>query len=245
MKIIITGMNGTVAPVLAAHLQQHGHSVTAWNRNEVPPDHEAAVEDHVARVRPDAICHLANGSATWAETLARSCHAMGARFLYTSSVSVFSTAQSGPFTIDHAPQPTDEYGRYKLECEQRVRAVNANAVVARLGWQIGTSAGSNNMIDYLTRKHDAGGEIDASENWLPACSFLSDTVAALAALLVDGNARGIYHFESNPGLSFFEIATRLNARDRRGWNIRRTTEPRWDQRLIDPRVRLASLTARL
>ena len=238
-------MNGTVAPVLAEHLQRQGHSVVAWNRAEVPPDDNSAVADHVARLRLDALFHLANGSATWAETLARSCAALEARFVYTSSVSVFSMGQSGPFAVDHEPQPTDDYGRYKLECEQRIRAASANAVVARLGWQIGRSAGSNNMLDYLTRTHDAAGRIDASENWLPSCSFLVDTAAALSALLDDAHAGGIYHLEGNTGLTFFEIATRLKALHSAQWNVRAAAEPAWDQRLHDQRIGVAPITARL
>jgi dTDP-4-dehydrorhamnose reductase len=245
LKIIVTGINGTVAPVLGRELATRSHSVIAWDRSAVPPDDGAACEQFIDALQPEALCHLATGSAAWAEMLARECAAAGIRFLFTGSVSVFSIAQHGPFTVDVEPQPTDDYGRYKLECEQRILAVNAQAVVARIGWQIADRAGSNNMVDYLTRTNAAAGAIDASENWQPACSFLPDSAAALTELLFDRNACGIYHVDGNPGLSFFEIATRLNERHGRAWKVRRVAEPNWNQRMIDARVRVTPISERL
>ena len=245
MKIIVTGMNGTVAPPLAARLREAGHSIIAWNRSEVPPDDAVAIEDFMNCTQPGVLCHLATGSAEWAEMLARTLARRRARLLYTSSVSIFSAEQRGPFTTDAEPKPADEYGRYKRDCEERILAVNPGAVIARLGWQIGEAAGSNNMVDYLARTNAAQNGIDASANWLPACSFLQDTAVALATLLCDVDTRGIYHLDANPGLSFFEIASRLNDRHGGVWNVWRTTEPHWDQRLIDERIRLAPITERL
>ena len=234
-------MNGTVAPVLAQRLREEGHIIVAWKRNEVPPDDRAAVEHYVAWVRADALCHLATGSPEWADSLARS----GVRLLYTGSVSIFSGEQRGPFTVDAEPQPNDDYGRYKLECERRIIAANSRAVVARIGWQIGDAAGSNNMVDYLTRTNAEQGSVDASENWLPACSFLADTAAALAKLLCNPDAHGVYHLDGNPGLSFFEIAQRLNKRLGSRWNIRPAAKPDQDQRLVDTRMSVAPITRRI
>jgi dTDP-4-dehydrorhamnose reductase len=242
MNVIITGMNGTVAPVLADQLRQLGHFVSAWDRQQVPPENTS---EFLAEAKPEAVCHLATGPADWAEALARSSAEIGAKFLYTSSVSVFSAQQQGPFTIEAEPEPLDDYGRYKRECEQRVLAANRQAVVARLGWQIGDSAGSNNMVDFLVRAQQAEGCIGASNRWLPACSFLADTAAALAGLLDSAGARGIYHLDGNTGLTFFEVAQRLNARHGGTWRIYKTAEPDQDQRLIDHRISVGSIAARL
>ena len=38
MKIIVTGMNGTVAPYAAKALMERGHTVVPWNRQAVPTD---------------------------------------------------------------------------------------------------------------------------------------------------------------------------------------------------------------
>ncbi|MFM8232056.1 MAG: sugar nucleotide-binding protein, partial [Chthoniobacterales bacterium] len=123
-KVIITGMNGTVAPVLAEELRGRGCEVVAWDRGAVAPDDREAVARFIREVKPSAIVHCAMGSAQWAEDMARVCAEEGSKFLYVSSASVYGTQQQGPFTIDDVPEPCDDYGRYKLECEQRVRAAN-------------------------------------------------------------------------------------------------------------------------
>lgn len=238
-------MNGTVAPVLAEHLESSGHVVAAWDRRAVPPDDDHAVRNHVVSRHPDAIFHLATGSADWAETLARAAAEVGARFIYTSSVSVFGPTQQGPFTTETEPQPADDYGRYKLECERRVLAANAAAVVARIGWQIGDGPGSNNMVDYLARAQQTHGRVEASDRWLPSCSFLQDTAAALVDLMSEAEPRGICHFEGNPGMSFLEIATRLNELHGRAWNVVRANEPVQDQRLAATPGAVAPITERL
>ena len=244
MRILITGMNGTVAPALAAHLRHTDRSIVAWNRSLIPVDPFEAGRDFIVRTRPDCFIHLAMGSPIWAEKIARTCGEQGITFLFTSSVSVYSNRQKGPFAIHSVPQPDDDYGRYKLECEQRVRAANPEALIARLGWQIGTAPGSNNMIDYLETTHNREGHIAASRHWYPACSFLQDTAAALDQL-IQNHPAGLYHLDANPGLSLFDIATRLNEIHGSRWKVVRAEEPTWNTRMTDARIQTSSIAERL
>jgi dTDP-4-dehydrorhamnose reductase len=244
MRVLITGMNGTVAPVLAAELQKAHAEVTPWDRAAVAVDHFDSVREFILQTRPDACLHLAMGGPEWAEWMARVCKDERISFLYTSSVSVFANTQRGPFGTDVAPQPDDDYGRYKLDCEQRVRAAYPDALVARLGWQIGTAPGSNNMIDYLEKTHRAEGAIRASRCWVPACSFLEDTAVVLAGLL-RGQPGGLYHVDGNPGWSLYDIAVRLNTIHGSRWQVIPADEPDWDTRMTDHRITTPSIVDRL
>ena len=179
-KILITGMNGTVAPVLAEELRRRGSEVAAWDRAVVSPDDREAVARFIRDVKPSALVHCAMGSPQWAEDMAQLCAEEGCKFLYVSSASVYGTQQQGPFTVEDKPEPSDDYGRYKLECEQRVRAANDQAIIVRIGWQIALRRGGNNMVEHLARKQEEQGHITASTEWFPACSFLEDTARALA-----------------------------------------------------------------
>lgn len=240
MKVLVTGMNGTVAPVLARHLSAAGHTVVPWNRADVSPDDLSAVRAFVERTAPDWLFHLAMGSPAWAETMAQTCGERGTKFLFTSTVSVYAHTQRGPLTIDVQPEPNDDYGRYKLECEQRVRAANPKSQLARLAWQIGTAPGSNNMIDYLDRTAREKGRIEASTKWYPACAFLEDTAEALTTLMTS-KREGLYHLDGNPGLNFFEIATNLNRLRGNPWTIVPAQEPSQDNRMQDRNVVVRSI----
>ncbi|MFM8682680.1 MAG: sugar nucleotide-binding protein [Chthoniobacterales bacterium] len=239
-KVIITGMNGTVAPVLANELRGRGCGVVAWDRGAVSPDDGEAVARFIREVKPSAIVHCAMGSAQWAEDMARVCADEGSRFLYVRSASVYGTQQQGPFTVNDAPEPCDDYGRYKLECEQRVRGANDQAILVRIGWQIALRRGGNNMVEHLAQKQAEHGHIDASTEWVPACSFLEDTARGLAGAL-DGVPPGLYLLDGNPGWSFWQIACALNRAMEGGWDVRESKDFTWNNRMVDNRLGIISI----
>jgi len=244
MRALVTGMNGTVAPVVAERLRREGFEVVAWDRAEVPPDDAGAVRDFVARTRPDWLVHAATGSPDWTATLAVECARASIGFLHTSSASVFSGRGTGPRSLDAEPDATDDYGRYKIECERRVARANPYALVVRIGWQIGERPGGNNMLTYLADAQARDGSVRASTRWFPACSFLTDTADALTDLMAR-RAEGLYQADGNPGMTFFEIATALNRMQGEPWTVVASDEPVLDHRMVDSRVRIASVTNRL
>ena len=243
-KVLLTGMNGTVAPVLAEELRGRGCEVVAWDRDAVSPDDREAVARFIREVKPSALVHCAMGSPQWAEDMARVCAEEGSKFLYVSSASVYGTQQQGSFTIEDTPEPSDDYGRYKLECEQRVRAANADARIVRIGWQIALRRGGNQMTEYLAQRQAEHGYIAASTEWFPACSFLEDTARVLAEV-VDDAVAGLYLLDGNPGWNFWDIATALNSATGQHWEVRRCCDFKWDNRLVDKRLPAISLTRAL
>lgn len=243
MKVLVTGMRGTVAPVLAQALQAGGDSVAPWDRSRHPVDDPDAVRFFIHAETPDLFCHLAMGSPDWTEWAAQACAEKNVPFLYVSSVSIYGAAQTGPFTPADLPVPDDDYGRYKLECERRVRAVHPRAHVVRIGWQIGDRPGGNQMVDYLDRASREQGRIDASIRWFPGCSFLPDTADALVHI-AKKLPPGLYHLDGNPGLNFFEIASALNVLLGRPWNVAAVAGLVQNRRMVDPRVPVASIQTR-
>lgn len=243
MKAIITGLSGTVAPVLARTLVDAGHTVIPWDRSRVPTDNRQAISDFMNSEHPDWFFHLATGSPDWAEAVARVCARQKVKFLFTSSVSVFASAQRGPFTVDSLPQPDDAYGNYKLECEKRVCATHPEALVVRLGWQIGKTPGANHMVDYLDRTFRMESHIAASTNWYQACSFLEDTTGSLKYIMETLTA-GVYHVDGNPGLNFYEIAMGLNRLLGEPWIVTPSGSPVQNNLMQDKHFQVSPITHR-
>lgn len=244
MTWLITGLGGTLGPILKARLEGRGMTVVGWDRAAHPPDNPDAVRCFVEESSPEVIAHLALGDPAWAEELARLARERGCVMLYTSSVSVFGGRQRGPFESRDRPEPDSDYGRYKLQCEEAILAANPGARVARIGWQIGMRPGGNHLVDFLAREMAAKGRIEASRRWFQACSFLEDTADALIALAGAG-AGGVYHLDGNPGLSFFKIVMGLNLMLQAGWVIHPSDTPDLDNRLRDGRISVRPITARL
>ena len=240
MRYLITGLNGTVAPAIAQALTARGAKVIRWDRIEVPTNDPYAVEQFIRTQQPDWFFHVATGSPDWAESIAVACARFQVPLLFTSSVSVFGPHQTAPLTPATLPQAEDDYGRYKRECEDRMRAAYPQLVIARLAWQIGDAPGSNTMTDYLARQA-AQGLIAASEQWYPACAFLEDTATTILEL-ADAARPGIYHLDANPGWSFYTIAHKLQQKLATDWQIVPVQEPVFDNRMVDQNISMRSIS---
>ncbi|MFO0840517.1 MAG: sugar nucleotide-binding protein [Phycisphaerae bacterium] len=256
MRALLTGRNGTVGGALSAALAARGVEVVAYPRGERPLDDPVAVRDTLAAVEPHVVFHLAIASrptglanegwrinVEWPTRLAECCAAAGIRLVFTSTVMVFSDAARGPFAIDSTPDRADGYGYEKRIAEQRVRAAHPAAAVVRLGWQIGAAPGGNQMLSYFDQQSQQHGVVRASTRWLPACSFLEDSAAAL--LRAAEMPGGLYQFDSNRRWSFFEIAGALNRRAGNAWRIEPTSDFVYDQRMLDERLIAPPLDIRL
>ena len=256
MKTIITGSNGTVGSALKQQLLKHDWEVVGWNRSQIPIDDYHAMESFIRDQNPDVVFHLAVASTStgrenedwlvnyeWTSELAWITHILNIKFIFTSSVMVFTDDAIGPFTIESIPDAISGYGHVKLQAEQRVFYQNTDTIVARLGWQIGDTSGSNNMIDFFENQMVDHGVIHASIKWYPSCSFVPDTASALRQLSTFEG--GLYLLNANPKWTFYEIACALNIKHGNKWKIEPTDDFVYDQRMIDDRVPITPLSYHL
>ena len=247
MKWMITGLGGTLAPVLAREAASLGVEVIGWKRDEVPPEDIAASQAWLQAVRPDAIAHLGMGGPEWAGRLAAYAARHDLPFVFTSTAMVFHHVPDGPHAPQDARTAQDGYGQYKIACEDAVRSAHGGATIARIGWQIDPTQPGNNMLMALDQWQASQGHVGASRRWKPACSFMADTAQSLAGLLRRPVA-GIVHLDSNAdeGHSFLEIVLALRASfGRAHWLVQPQVDYVHDQRVLGGEARLAALSRRL
>ncbi len=127
--------------------------------------------------------------------------------------------------------------------EEKIFYQNPQTYVIRLGWQIAETPGSNNMVDYAENEMKTKGEITASRKWLPACSYISDTVHLL--FKISQMQFGLYMINSNDHWNFFEIISAINNKYNFNWNVIPTEDFEFDQRLLDDKIRTPSLNHHL
>ena len=245
MRVLLTGGNGTVAPKFTAVANAAGHQIIGWDRELVDPSDRAAVDWFLGQTNPDAIVHMAFGAESWAGQLAGYAGHRDVPFVFTSTTMVFDERPDGPYTISSPRTSTNDYGRYKIRCEDDIWNANAGAMIARLGYQIDPDGLGNNMVAHADAHNEKVGFIRASTIWLPSCSFMVDTAAALLDL-IERPERGLHHLDSNAraALSYYEIVTRLSHLLGRNWTIEAAEFPDHDQRLIDS-VRITPIERRL
>ena len=132
MKALITGASGTLGTALCKHLQNQAIEVVAWDRKTVPIHDYQTMEAFVRSVQPDLLFHLATNSKPsgrpnedwqvnyeWTSELAWISRQLQIRFIFTSSVMVFTDDAKGPFTLESIPDAKEGYGYQKLQAEHR------------------------------------------------------------------------------------------------------------------------------
>lgn len=206
------------------------------------PDACRAFIDSVA---PDGVVHLAFGAEAWAGLLAGEARERGIPFVFSSTAMVFAERPNGPYPTTAARNASDDYGRYKVRCEDTVRGASAEAMIVRLAYQIDPDGVGNNMVAHLDAAAESGAPVHASTRWVPACAFLDDTAAALLSFLTDPEP-GVHHLDGNAATAwtYHQIVTALREELGRSWRIVPTERPDHDQRLAGSR-RMAGLDARL
>ncbi|MCR3905773.1 MAG: sugar nucleotide-binding protein [Tenericutes bacterium] len=240
MKVMITGLNGTVAPEVAKYFFSKGAEIIQYKRDEVTVENEMAIHSFLLEHKPDYFLHFAMGSPEWAGLLAKLTKELNIQFAYISTVSVYSGKQTAPITIDHQPDAEDEYGAYKIVSEKKVLKNNPNSFILRIGWQIGTRPGSNNMIDFLYKQMEAHQVIKASTKWYPSCSFMEDTSAAIFDT-INNLKPDTYLINSNDSFSFYEIANYLST-IHKNLKVEKTDDFAQDVRMIDERVHIKKMS---
>jgi dTDP-4-dehydrorhamnose reductase len=239
MKVMVTGLNGTLAPHVAQALKAAGHQVIAWDRTQLDPNAAAPSETrhYLEAQAPEGIVHLAMGAESWAAAMAGFMAERGGPFVFTSTAMVFDAASGGPHHVQDARTAQDEYGRYKIRCEDAVFAANPAAAIARIGWQIDAETlKGNNMAAQLQAQANTG-PIRASRTWTPATSLMPVTAAGLThlfTLATTGKAAGLHHLDSNAqtSLTFPQIVKGLARHLNQTWAIEETDDYTHDQRLM-------------
>jgi len=256
MKAIVTGASGTLGQVLTRHLEAHNWQVTAWERRRYPVGDWETSKAFLDGEEPHAIFHLASDADSsgieketwlvnveWSRWLAAQALAGSALFVFTSSVMVWSDQAMGPFTLQSASDVQTGYGHEKRQAEIAVLDANPDAVVTRLGWQMGHAVGGRHMLDHIEQHLAQHGKLSASQAWFPACSFLEDTAAALLRLCaLPGD---IYLLDSNKGWTYFEIVQAMKDTYDKDWVIEPADDLVFNQRMLDPRPQMPSLSQRL
>ncbi len=244
--IVMTGLTGTLAPQVAHQFQLRGWEIIEWNHHQVSPDDQQQREQFWQQHKIDAVCHMAMGSEAWAAWLGERCKQQNIPYLFVSTAMVFDASKSGPYGILEHRNTQDDYGKYKVGCEDAIWQVNSDAMIARIGWQFHQQATGNNMLAYLEQQHQEHGVINASVAWYPATSHMDDTALAFLQL-IERNEAGLYHLDSNvtDKWSFYELVCALKQHFSKPWQVIPNNDYQHDQRLTDERIALPSLSERL
>ena len=244
-RVLVSGLNGRLAPYLKQALEAQAIEVIGFDRQQLDITQRSQQLAFIKTQQIDTIFHLATGPESWLAILASIAHELDIPLLFTSSESVFNPESTGPFSPEHPADAVNDYGRYKIACEQAALEANPNTIIARLGWQMFDNFERDNLLTHVRDMHDNQGYLEASTQWLPAVAYVEHSMQCLIDLAKQAKA-GIYHVGGNEqGLSFYQLVQLINQKYQLNWDIRPGSQPQRDGRIIDSRVPCKSISEQL
>jgi dTDP-4-dehydrorhamnose reductase len=152
-KVLVTGGKGMLGGDLCRILLDRGYDLTVTDIAEMDIRDLNAVQQTVARVRPDWVIHLAaltdvdgcerepdesyRTNTIGTQNVALACQAANALMTYVSTISVFDGTKAEPYTEYDTPNPQSWYSRSKYQGELIVEKLLSRFYIVRAGWMFG------------------------------------------------------------------------------------------------------------
>lgn len=222
MKILVTGARGMLGIDLCAELSDAGHDVI---------ETDVTTEKHLDITDIESIrCFLADEKPLWVvncaaftkvdacETdektatllngtapgyLASECASLGIKLLHISTDYVFDGTKQGPYSEDDPVNPINAYGRGKLLGEQAIIKSMLDFCIIRTQWLFGENG--PNFVDTILKLAKERGSVDVVNDQFGSPTYTKDLSKAIR-LLIENDARGVYHVCNRGNASWFEFA---------------------------------------
>lgn len=222
-RLVITGAGGLVGRRLTAEAARRGHRVLALTSADCDVTDPTAPERHIAA--GDVVINCAAYTkvdqaeadeagaravnAAGAENVAHACARAGAELIHVSTDYVFSGdfggGQPRPYEIDDETNPTNVYGRTKLEGEFEVLSAMPNAHVVRTAWVFAGDDGSD-FVATMRRLAAGDGQVDVVADQIGSPTYVGDLVGALLQVADGSIEESVLHAANQGQASRFEQA---------------------------------------
>lgn len=220
MKVWVIGARGMLGSVLVEKYQKSGVDIVGSSHEEADVRDVGQLLAKVKEIQPTLIVNCAaytdvDGAekepeaafavnALGAENAAIAAKACGARLIHISTDYVFNGEGKTPFREEDLCAPINQYGKSKLEGEERVLKVLPEACIVRTSWLFGMQGKNfiSSLIGWMQQKEEL--QVACDQFGRPTyCHDLADAIIALPEV------SGIIHFAGGMQRSRFQMAIDL------------------------------------
>ena len=229
-KVLITGASGLLGANLVRHYAPKFETTGWYATNPIEIDgarieiiditEHQAVSTALERIQPDLIVHCAAATnVEWCEQnpdqakaineiatefLATKAADIGAKFVFTSTDSVFDGHRSKYAESDPA-EPLNSYASGKVRTEKLVTGVDPTALIIRSYFYGYSPAGTRSLLEWVLVRAQSGTEVPGFTDSYFSPISVDDFADALDAAITN-NANGLLHLGSSDRISKYEFA---------------------------------------
>lgn len=221
--LLVTGATGTLGQAFARIAHHRGLAHVLTDRAAMDITDAASIEAALDRIQPWTIINTAGFvrvpeaetqpddcfriNTTGAELLAAAAKRRGIPFVTFSSDLVFDGKLGRPYLEPDPTSPSCVYGESKAQAEDRVLAIDPDALIIRTSAFFGPWD-RYNFLHHTVARLMEGGEVHASDNAVVSPTYVPDLVHATLDLLLDGE-RGIWHLANQGSISWHGLAREI------------------------------------
>ncbi|MFH1786623.1 MAG: NAD(P)-dependent oxidoreductase [archaeon] len=253
-RVIVTGASGFIGrkilEAFAGRYELYGtyFGSAAPNLDFLDIRDKTAVLEYFSKIKPAIVIHCAAvPNVNYCETnpdLCRQVNVDGtinvveASKLNSSKMVFMSTdyifdGKDGPYSEESKPNPLNNYGRMKIDCEQHITAKLSDYLIIRTTNVFGWGQNSKNFAMFLISKLKAGEKVYVAEDQY-GNPTLVDNLAQAILELVDRGKQGVYNIVGPENLNRYEFSLRIA----KAFNLNaRLVVPRKTEQLAQPAPR--------
>ena len=221
MKVLLLGHKGMLGNDLMTQFR-HRHDVIGMDREEIDITRASECRRAVAETEPQLVinaagytnvdacetakeeCFAVNAEAV--KNIAQACRDKNITVVHYSTDYVFDGNANHPYTEEDPCNPINTYGASKLAGEHHLKRLTDNFILIRTAWLYGAK-GKNFVSAILDRARDTG-RLTVVDDQMGSPTCTRD-LAAATELLVDKNARGIFHVTNRGSCTWYDFARKI------------------------------------
>lgn len=221
MKVLLLGHKGMLGSDLLAQFH-YRHDVVGMDIGEINITSASECRKAVAEVAPQLLinaaaytnvdkcetakeeCFAVNAEAV--KNIAEACSGKNILIIHYSTDYVFDGNGVRPYPEDEPCNPVNTYGASKLAGEQYLCRLTDNYLIIRTAWLYGVKG--KNFPQAILEKARSGGRLTVVNDQTGSPTSTRD-LAAATELLVDKNARGIFHVTNRGSCTWFDFARKI------------------------------------